>query len=193
MDYSDLKTAVINWTHRGDLASVIDTMIDLFEARANRNIRVPEMENRAYATPTDEYIAFPTDYLELRNIQVNDSSPYQLEYTTPKHIDSLGLSGGSPIYFTIVGNEFQIAPSAAGKEVEISYYQTIPSLSESNTTNWLITKYPDYYLFGVLQQVQIYTIEPDSFEQRLLMIEADINKRGKAKKYGDSPLTVATV
>lgn len=193
MEYSTLKTAVTNWTHRDDLTSVIDTLIDLFEARANRNIRTPEMENRAYATPTDEYLAFPDDYLELRNIQINDSVPYQLEYTTPKHIDSLGLSSGSPVYFTIVGNEFQIAPSASGKEVEISYYQTIPALSDSNTTNWLITKYPDYYLFGVLQQVHIYTMEPDGYEQRLQMMEADINRRGKAKKYGDSPLTVVAV
>ena len=34
--------------------------------------------------------------------------------------------------------------------VNLSYYQAIPGLSTDNTSNWLLTSYPDAYLYGVL-------------------------------------------
>lgn len=192
MNYSELKTAVADWLHRDDLTSKIDTFIDLFEARANRMLRVPDMEQRATRLATDEYIALPSDFLEVRNIQVNTSVPYMLEYASPQNIDAKGTGSGDPRYYTIVGNEFQLWPSASGKTVEISYYKKIPALSDSNTSNWLLNGYEDYYLNGVIAEAYFYTMDDrlDRQQMKLAEFEALINKRGKNKAYGSGPITV---
>ena len=40
--------------------------------------------------------------------------------------------------------------------MELLYYQKIPALSASNTTNWLLTAHPDVYLYGALMQSAPY-------------------------------------
>jgi len=146
MNYNTLKTAVADWMHRADLASNMDSFISLFESKANTALRVPEMEVRATTTPTDEYVAFPNGFIELRNIQINTTPPTLLRYASPHKIDELKLTSGAPKYYTVVGNQFQINPSAEGLEVEISHYSRIPALSPTNLSNWLISAYENYYL-----------------------------------------------
>lgn len=192
MNYSTLKTAVADWMHRSDLTTKMDTFIALFESRANTVLRTPEMETRATSTPTDEYIALPDDFLELRNIQINTVPPRLLEYASPQKIDALRLNTGLAAYYTIVGNQLQVNPSAADSEVEIAYYQTIPALSETNTTNWMIEKHELYYLMGVIQQAMFYTMDDRAsmVDQQLDRMESIINKRGRGKNYGSGPLVV---
>jgi hypothetical protein len=36
--------------------------------------------------------------------------------------------------------------------MELVYYQEIPALSDSQTTNWLLTDAPDAYVYGALTQ-----------------------------------------
>lgn len=193
MDYASLKTAVADWMHRSDLTSNMDTFIGLFESNANNSLRVPEMEQRSTTTPTGAYIAFPTGFLELRNIQVNYDPPRLLEYASPQKIDALRLTSTIPLYYTVVGNELQINPSAATLEVEISYYESIPALSATNTSNWLIKGYENYYLMGVIYQAMIYANDPNhvNMQNTLIGIEAKINSRGRNKNYGTGPLTVS--
>ena len=48
-------------------------------------------------------------------------------------------------------NQFEFFPSPDGSYgVELLYYQRVPALSDSNTTNWLLTEAPDVYLYGSL-------------------------------------------
>lgn len=192
MNYTTLKTSVSDWMLRTDLDSKMDMFIDLFEAKVNSALRVPEMEIRSTTTPTDEYVAFPANFLELRNIQVNTSPPRLLLYAPPHKIDELRLTAGLAKYYTIVGNQFQINPSAAGTEVEISYYSRIPALSATNLSNWLIDAHENYYLIGVICQAMLYTADPRIaiMGAELNTIEATINARGRSKKYGASPLAV---
>ena len=43
---SELNTAVANWLSRSDLTSRIPEFIALFEAKFNRDMRVPQQERR---------------------------------------------------------------------------------------------------------------------------------------------------
>ena len=87
--YSTLKTAIEAWTHRSDLSAVVDDFIDLTEARLNRELRVSQQETRATTTPTDAYIALPTDCLSIRNIQLNTNPVQTLSYIPPADMDRL--------------------------------------------------------------------------------------------------------
>lgn len=192
MDYSSLKTNIAAWLHRDDLTAYLDTFIDLFEARANRNIRVPEMETVNTYTPTTEYLDFPTGFLELRNIQVNDTSESTIAYIPPHRFSDMGLDPGTPRYYTVENNQFKFSPSAAGKTIELSYFSTIAALSDSNTTNFLITSDPDYYLFGSILEALKYAIDDRAIqvEQMVNEIESRINRRGRMKRHGSVPMAV---
>lgn len=195
MDYADLKTQIEAFMHRDDLTASLDTFIDLFEARVNRTLRVPEMENRATSTPTGEYVALPTDFVELRNIQINTSPVRLLEYASPQKIDAMSSLTGVPIYYTLVGNEFQLSPSAAGYEVEIDYYAKVPALDSTTTTNWLIDSHPDYYLAGCILEACLFTLDERATEYAAIVGNKEewIKRAGKSKQYGSGPLVVSAI
>jgi hypothetical protein len=129
-----------------------DDLIDMFEAWVNRSLRVPQMEQES-TTPASEYLALPTDFLELRDIQWQGSPRVQLEYATPAYADLYDTSGsaGTPQFYTIVGDQLRLIPAPdATTDVRITYWKKITPLSDSNTSNWLLSLYPDAYLYGSL-------------------------------------------
>ena len=64
--------------------------------------------------------------------------------------------------FTMVGQQFQVIPPPnTSYSAELLYYAKIPALSDSNTTNWLLTESPDIYLYGALVQSSPYLKEDE--------------------------------
>lgn len=161
-NYSQLKASIGDWLNRGDLTSVIPDFIALAEARFNRDVRTRQMVKRATALLDAGYITLPPDWVEAKNIQINTSfGPRKLEYVTLEHADQLRLgagdAAGDPHYFNITGSQLEIIPRPSGEpEVEMTYYARIPALSDSNTTNWLLTAWPDMYLYGALAHAAPY-------------------------------------
>lgn len=195
MNYAELKTAIADWGHRSYGAGKVDDFIDMFEARVNRILRVPEMEKRATSTPTSQYVNLPTDFLELRNIQINTSPVTLLEYASPQKIDAMGMTTGTAKYYSLVGNQFQINPSASGSVVEIAYYGKITALSSTNTTNFLIDSNPDYYLMGCIYEAALYAVDDRAGQVAQIVAEkeAAIIRQGRSKQYGSGPLVVSSV
>lgn len=159
--YSELQSSIADWMNQTNLTAVIPDFIRLAEAQMNRVIRVSQMEQRATTLTVagQAYYSLPTDYLALRDIQLNASPNRSLSYMSPEEIDIHYDStvNDTPNFYTIVGNEFQLAPAPSSEHnLEISYYQQIPALSDSSTTNWLLTAYPDIYLYGSLVQAEPY-------------------------------------
>jgi len=150
--YAELQTAVVNWLHRDDLSAQIPDFITLAEAKLKRELRTREMEKRATTDVSGEYTELPSDFIEIRSAYLNTDPKQQLKPMPPSDIRSrwMGSTTGKPEVFAIVGDEILLAPSPDGTyEIELDYYAFSP-LSELNTTNWLLTKYPDVYLYGAL-------------------------------------------
>lgn len=157
--YSELQTAVANWLNREDLTSVIPDFITLAEATFNRNFRVKEMIERDTATVDSGYVNMPTDWLETITLITTGSPPVVLEYVRVHDLNEVRATQrtGDPIVYTIINDKFQLFPApTSDTTVEIVYYAKIPVLSDSNTTNWLLTSHPDIYLFGALLQAEPY-------------------------------------
>jgi hypothetical protein len=144
------------------LTAVIPDFITLAEAQFNRNIRHRRMVERATATLDSEYSAVPADWLESIRYQINTNPITTMEFVSPDQAAMLkGANGttGKPIYYTQIGQQFQVVPapdSGSAYTGELTYYATIPALSVSNTTNWLLTDSPDLYLYGALLQAAPY-------------------------------------
>jgi len=161
-NYSTLQASIGDWLNRSDLTAVIPDFITLAEAQFNRNIRHRRMVERATATLDSEYSAVPADWLESIRYQINTNPITVMEFVSPDQAALLkGANGttGRPIYYTQIGQQFQVVPapdSGSAYTGELTYYATIPALSVSNTTNWLLTDSPDLYLYGALLQAAPY-------------------------------------
>lgn len=187
MTYSELKTAIESWTHRNDLTADVDLFIDLFEARASRSLRATEMEATETVTPLSEVHALPTGWIGFKNVQYNGAGySVPLEFATSQKMATAGLTSGTPIYYTINGGQVEFSPDATGAEIEWTYYEAVPPLSDTNTSNWLLAKYPDYYLMGCIQQAALFAIDPraDQLEAMLQSHEHQINKAAKTSMSG---------
>jgi len=159
--YAELKTAIANWLDRSDLTDVIPDFIALAETRHKRDFKIRRMETRVTAnTIADtEYYTLPDDYIAMRNIKLNTDTKTPLEFLTPEIMDRLqaGSSVGKPKAYSIKGNTIQLRPIPDGVyEIEIAYYKTFAALSDSNTTNDMLTHHPDAYLYGALVEAEPY-------------------------------------
>ena len=148
-NYAELKTAINDWTDDGSEASdFADTYIDLCEAMFNQEIRVRDMETSSALTLDASGEAdVPADFLEMRRVADVSSPGRSLEYLTPDVMRDYFpiLESGTPTSYTIEAGKIRVRPAGA---VTIYYYQTIPALSDSQTTNWLLTKSPMLFLAG---------------------------------------------
>ena len=159
--YSELKTAIANWLDRSDLDDRIPEFIQLAEARHRRDFKIRRMETRVTAnTIADtEYYSLPDNFVAMRNIQLNTDPKTSLEYLTPEQLDRVraGSNTGKPKAYSIIGNNFQLRPIPdAVYEIEMLYYKYFTALSDSNTTNDMLTYHPDLYLYGALVEAEPY-------------------------------------
>ena len=159
--YSELVTAIENWSDRTDLASRIPEFIALAEAKFNRKLRLYRMEaiDTGTLSAATDTISFPADMAALSKVQINSSATYILEQMSKELLIRKYPSSGTgiPSAFTINGNQIEVKPIADGDYTyELTYFQKIPALSASNTTNWLLSLYPDAYLYGALLELSPY-------------------------------------
>lgn len=160
-NYSELKSSIGDWLNRSDLTSVIPTFISLAEAQMERVLRTRQMIVRATATIDSKYGAVPGDFLEVKSFKLTSTTPPQpLQFVTVDemdNLDSLNTATGRPKYFSVVGEQFRVHPSPDSSYTgELIYYAQLSKLSDSNTTNWLLTSSPDVYLYGALIQAAPY-------------------------------------
>ena len=161
--YAELQTATANWLDRTDLTARVPEFIDLAESTYNRTIRNRQMitKNDSYSLDS-RYVNLPTDTLEVIRIVVDVTPQITLQYLTPEEIAERrnSSSTGRPQYFTVVGgstNQIELLRSPDETYTSsILYYTKIPALSDSATTNWLLTSHPDIYLFGTLVEAEPY-------------------------------------
>lgn len=168
--YAELQTAVGTWLDRSDLSSRIPEFIVLFEAVANRRLRVRNQVTSSNLTPSSGVCTLPTDYLEWQRVTRQSSLPQNLEWAEPEYLKTIYPSTQITYYppyipqgyFTIEGNSLTVRPIDDSSLVQLGYYQTIPALSGSNeSTHWLFTKHPDVYLAGALAEAVIFTEAPE--------------------------------
>lgn len=162
-DYASLQASVANWLHRSDLAEMIPDFIALAEAKLCSDVDSRSMESRTTLTASaaNGYLTLPVDMLEMRRLKIIDSCNTILQYRTPDEIDQEYPNNRSdrPAVFAVVGGTLQVAPIPdTDYTLELVYLQRIPALSNSNTTNWLLTTWPNAYLYGALCAAQPYIV-----------------------------------
>jgi hypothetical protein len=194
-DYASLQSSVASWLARDSLTSVIPDHIALFEARFQRQKRVRQMETHASLTISSQRTALPAGYLEMRALVLQTNPLARLELVTPDFLWShyAGSETGQPTAFSIIGGEIVVGPVPdASYTADIDYYSFAP-LSASNTTNWLLTQYPDIYLFGTLVESFAYIRNIDGMtvaKARLDEALAELADDDQRARWSGSPLVM---
>ena len=196
--YANLKTAIADFLNRDDLTAVIPDFITLAEAQIYRDIRHYEMENRATAQLDSQYLARPSDWLETIRIHLTTSGTRNLQLLSGASMadkrQGVENATGEPKFYRHAERAFEVFPTPDGTyNVEILYYQKIPALSDTNTSNWLLSEAPDVYLYGSLLHSSPYLAEDGRvavWAQLYSAAVSKVNGAGDAASMSGSGLTM---
>ena len=159
--FAGLKATIADYLNRDDLTAIIPSFITIAEAKFNRKLRVRQMVTRAEGQIETAFFAYPADWLEAKEFQLNTNPITRLKFVTEAQGDELKATRyttvGAPVYYTITGSQLEFIPTPdTTYSAELTYYAKIPALSDSNTSNWLLAYAPDLYLYGALIEATPY-------------------------------------
>src|SRR5262245_6694491 len=149
--YATLKTTITNFLDRSDLSVYVDDFIDLAEARHKREILVREMLARSQASLGGRFLSLPTRFVKMLTIRLLTNPVTVLEEVNLHEMNrERDETTGKPTFFTIHEEiEFDITPDDA-YTAELIYYASFLPLDDTNTSNGLLVRAPDAYLYGAL-------------------------------------------
>jgi hypothetical protein len=198
-NYSTLQSTIADYLNRQDLTAQIPTFIQLAEADMNTRLRCREMIVRATTTNDDEFVRLPLDFLESINLQLTDGqSPLRFVTLDEADIINKRQTYTAPTFYSLMNGAIELVPppaTGADVEIEMVYYGKITALSDSNTSNWLLLKAPDVYLYGALVHAAPFLMDDQRisvfgsfYSQR---IEA-LNDESQKSLHSGSPLVART-
>ena len=163
--WATLKTAVADYLNRTDLTNQIELFIHMAQRKLERTHNFAYMENRTTQALTsgDYSWAIPTRYKDMIAMKIiYDSRKYPTIKMTPDEILSfntqLTTDTGRPTrwaYLPSDSSKFWVRPTAdQAYTVDITYYRYSAILSNSNTTNWLVTDAPELILYSSLLEAE---------------------------------------
>lgn len=189
--YAELQAAIADFLNRDDLTSAIPTFISMAEAQMDREIRHWRQEKRVETTLNERYENLPNDFLEAIELSTDDDTRLTLiSIADMQDKKELTTTSTKPLYYRFTANqiEFFPVPSAASTStLSMQYYGRTPALSASNTSNWILTYYPDAYLYGSLVHSAPYLGEDQRITVWASMYQNAINglrSDNKAAKHG---------
>lgn len=195
-NYGELKTAIADFLNRDDLTSVIPTFVALCEAQVARDLRHWRQEVRVTTTLNERFENLPSDWLQTKNMYLSDGAA--VEYASVAEISRQKLlsedTAGKPRLYTINSGQFEFYPQPdEGYELTMIYVARIPTMSADADTNWLMTNYPDIYLYGSLLQSAPYLSEDARvavWAQMYGAAVANLNKDSDRASYSGGPLVM---
>ena len=197
--FAELKTAAANWLDRSDLTARIPEFIALAEARFNRILRTRDMETVSTAISTSagtrEY-SLPTGFVQMKEFHLTTDPLTPLAYITPEMMTRIwaGSGQGKPEVFTIIADNVRLGPNPdAVYTTSMLYYKTFTALSDSATTNDMLTNNPDVYLYGTLLEAEPFIMNDQRVQLWGMAFEkaiGDIQNQDNKDRHSGSQLRV---
>ena len=153
-NYTDLTTSIASWLKRSDLTANIPDFINMAESYMNDDLRLRSMIAEADITPSqvNTYVDLPDGFIEA--IAFVDDQGYKLEQIHHDQLQRVGLYRlrEKPEFYSVTSkiNFNRVATSAL--TYVMTYYKGLDLATDS--TNAVMTKYPNLYLYGSLIQAE---------------------------------------
>ena len=200
-NYSELQSSVANWLNRSDLTTEITgDFIVLTEKDFNSKLRIRKMvESDSSFSINAETVALPSGFLQVRDLFIlSGGTKYALTYMTPPQMDQIkgSSTSGMPVAYTIIGDNFRFAPTPDTTYTgTLNYYKSFDVLSDSNTTNYILTNHPAIYLYGSLYHAANFLggVEPARLQQWQGMYTTALERserNDREDQFSGSPLQI---
>ncbi|QGZ42712.1 hypothetical protein IP92_05755 [Pseudoduganella flava] len=191
--YAELQAAIVDRSHREDLAARIPGFIALAEAEINRRLAIfpKEVEVPLSLSVGARFIDLPADFDSPVAMWCETLQPrLELVPVVAAQMPVDEANAGQPTYWAVDGNRIAFnRPADQPYQLTLRYLQTV-YLSDANPTNDLFARAPDLYFYGALAEladflrderdVAIYT---QKFRDLLRSVAADA-----ARSKGVAPL-----
>lgn len=197
--YAELQTAVLAFNWNRDTGAVAD-FIQLAHTRINLGLRVPFLEKTAALTISADRILAPTDMAAVKRLWIDGEYDNPLSPTSPDMLADLRArySSSQPQWYAIEGDTtggaenttegeyfvFGPSPGTTGYTGKLLYVRRMAALSAPTDTNIVLTRYPNLYLYGALDEAGAYSDDPRTYGQRFEMLLAQINMQVRSDAYG---------
>ena len=200
-NYSELQSSVANWLNRSDLTTEITgDFIVLTEKDFNSKLRIRKMvESDSSFSINAETVALPSGFLQVRDLFIlSGGTKYALTYMTPPQMDQIkgSSTSGMPVAYTIIGDNFRFAPTPDSTYTgTLNYFKSFDALSDSNTTNYILTNHPAIYLYGSLYHAANFLggVEPARLQQWQGMYTTALERlerNDREDQFSGSPLQI---
>ena len=198
--YSDLKMVIAGYLARSDLTTQIPDFIRLAETRLRRDLRIRQML-KSVTTATvagDETVELPSDFLEVRDFVIVGNPVQPLNYYSPSAFNrnTRSWESGKPLDYTVLANDFQLAPIPDGVYTAKMFYFAAPVfLSDTNTSNAFLANTPDALLYGALLEAAPYLMDDARINTWGTMFDramASITRSDEQGQYSGVPLVIKT-
>jgi hypothetical protein len=195
--YDNLKTNIADYLARSDLTDKIPMFVALAEKRLNRDLRLRQtLQQSTYTLDSGFQVPTPSDFLEMKDIHIDANPIVNLNFKTVSQFYRLdNVSGsGNPINYTLVSNNFVLAPRPTGSSViNMTYYKIPKVLSDTNSSNEYLDVCPDLLLYASLVESAPFLMN----DERLTTWEAlytrgltSITKSDEQSEFPAQPLAV---
>lgn len=194
--YSGLKASIADFLNRSDLTSAIPDFVTMATGALTRRLIADGPVRQMFGTTTlsisAEKTNLPSDFMGLKSLYLYTTSDSgQVQFCEPEKIAEQKIlrpnQDGDPQLFTIIGSQIQFWPWNAGTySAETGYWQALTALSGASDTNWLLTQYPDAYLYASLLQSAPYIKDDDRIQvwgTLATQIAADIIAADKVARF----------
>ena len=213
MNYTELKTAVEDYTENSFSANDFATMTELAEQKIYNSVQLPSLRKNVTGTLTanNKYLQAPSDFLSVFSLAVilaDGSYEYLLDkdvnfirqaYPTP-------TSTGTPRYYAIFGprsddpNEltFILGPTPnAALTAELHYFYYPQSIVTANTS-WLGDNFDSVLFNGVMveaarymkEEVDIVKNYEEQFAQSLILLKQLGDGKNRQDAYRNGQVRV---
>ena len=120
------------------------------------------------------YVSLPTDMRSIRNVKVMNNPRVTLRYLSPLQVKKEYATTGTglPRVYSVIGDNLFLAPTPDSiLNIELTYKASVSSLSDSNTTNTILTRFPDLYLYASLFHAYTYLLDEQRATQYNALVE----------------------
>ena len=195
--YDNLKTNIADYLARGDLNDKIPMFVSLAEKRLNRDLRLRQtLQQSTYSLSSGFTVPTPTDFLEMKDIHIDANPIVNLNFKTVSQFYRLSNSSanGVPVNYTLVSDNFVLAPRPTGSStINMTYYKIPRVLSDTNPSNEYLEVCPDLLLYASLVESAPFLMD----DARLQTWEAlytrgltSITKSDEQSEFPAQPLAV---
>lgn len=193
--WATLKTEVANQLNRTDLTNDVPFFIQLAEFRIYRELRVRQMETVLNSTMSSGQIAVPSGYRSLKFAYIDGTPVQKLERKDAEwiyHNYPTRSASSKPFYIARDGGNFIFGPYPdSAYTVKGVFYKQLDLLSDSNTSNWLITDAPDLIYFAALCEAKPWLGDDERiaiWERKYEVVKQRVQLADNAEEFSGGPL-----